>query len=148
MDRADRNKVSASIAINGLTDPALKKHIPSLLLKVFLEEIEMARELLPKLNQQALLDGTMTPIWFGSAINSFGVQELMQGIVNFGPEPQPQKAEPRQISPNEKKVTGFVFKVQANMDPKHRDRVAFLRVASGHFKRGAKLLHVLSLIHI
>ena len=144
MDRADRNKVSASIAINGLTDPALKKHIPSLLLKVFLEEIEMARELLPKLNQQALLDGTMTPIWFGSAINSFGVQELMQGIVNFGPEPQPQQAEPRQISPNEKKVTGFVFKVQANMDPKHRDRVAFLRVASGHFKRGAKLLHVRS----
>jgi peptide chain release factor 3 len=144
MDRADRNKVSASIAINGLTDPALKKHIPSLLLKVFLEEIEMARELLPKLNQQALLDGTMTPIWFGSAINSFGVQELMQGIVNFGPEPQPQQAEPRKISPNEKKVTGFVFKVQANMDPKHRDRVAFLRVASGHFKRGAKLLHVRS----
>ena len=144
MDRADRNKVSASIAINGLNDPALTEHIPEVLLKVFLEEIEMARELLPKINRQALLDGTMTPIWFGSAINSFGIQELMQGIVNFGPEPQPQQAEPRKISPDEKKVTGFVFKVQANMDPKHRDRVAFVRVASGHFKRGAKLLHVRS----
>tara|TARA_B110000090_G_scaffold98685_1_gene111084 strand:- start:8017 stop:9714 length:1698 start_codon:yes stop_codon:yes gene_type:complete len=144
MDRADRNKVSASIAINGLNDPALTEHIPEVLLKVFLEEIDMARELLPKINRQALLDGTMTPIWFGSAINSFGIQELMQGIVNFGPEPQPQQAEPRKISPDEKKVTGFVFKVQANMDPKHRDRVAFVRVASGHFKRGAKLLHVRS----
>ncbi|MDC0633886.1 peptide chain release factor 3 [Planktomarina sp.] len=144
MDRADRNKVSASIAINGLNDPALTEHIPEVLLKVFLEEIEMARELLPKINRQALLDGTMTPIWFGSAINSFGIQELMQGIVNFGPEPQPQQAKPRKISPYEKKVTGFVFKVQANMDPKHRDRVAFVRVASGHFKRGAKLLHVRS----
>ena len=60
----------------------------------------------------------MTPIWFGSAINSFGVQELMQGIADFGPEPQPQRAEPRHIAPEETKVAGFVFKVQANMDPK------------------------------
>lgn len=84
----------------------------------------------------------MTPIWFGSAINSFGVKELMDGIGTYGPEPQPQSAEPRQISPAEKNVTGFVFKVQANMDPKHRDRVAFVRMSSGHFKRGMKLTHV------
>jgi peptide chain release factor 3 len=89
-----------------------------------------------------MLDGTLTPIWFGSAINSFGVQELMDGIGNYGPEPQIQAAEPRQIAPDEKKVCGFVFKVQANMDPKHRDRVAFVRMASGHFKRGMKLTHV------
>ena len=91
-----------------------------------------------------LLDGTLTPIWFGSAINSFGVKELMDGIGNYGPEPQPQTAEPRQIGPEETKVAGFVFKVQANMDPKHRDRVAFVRLCSGHFKRGAKLKHVRS----
>ena len=121
MDRADRNKISTTIKINGLKDPALAQHVPADLLAVFLEEIEMARELLPKLDQQALLDGTMTPIWFGSAINSFGVQELMQGIADFGPEPQPQKAQPRHIAPEETKVAGFVFKVQANMDPKHRD---------------------------
>ena len=144
MDRADRNRISKSIKIRGLEDPALAQHVPAELLKVFLEEIEMARELLPRLNRQALLDGTMTPIWFGSAINSFGVQELMHGIANFGPEPQPQQAKPRKILPDEKKVTGFVFKVQANMDPKHRDRVAFLRLASGHFKRGDKLTHVRS----
>ena len=144
MDRADRNKVAKSIQINGLDDPKLVEHVPAHLLEQFLEEVEMARELLPTLDHQALLDGTMTPIWFGSAINSFGVKELMDGIGNFGPEPQPQKAEPRQIAPEEKKVSGFVFKVQANMDPKHRDRVAFVRMASGHFKRGMKLTHVRS----
>ncbi len=142
MDRADRNKVAESVEINGLDDPKLAEHVPADLLDTFLEEIEMARELLPQLDRQALLDGTMTPIWFGSAINSFGVQELMQGIAEFGPEPQPQRAEPRQILPEETKVAGFVFKVQANMDPKHRDRVAFVRLASGHFKRGMKLTHV------
>ncbi len=142
MDRADRNKVAASIEINGLDDPKLAEHVPASLLETFLEEIEMAKELLPTLDPKALLEGTMTPIWFGSAINSFGVQELMRGIAEYGPEPQPQAAEPRQISPEESKVSGFVFKVQANMDPKHRDRVAFLRMASGHFKRGMKLTHV------
>jgi peptide chain release factor 3 len=89
-----------------------------------------------------VLEGTMTPIWFGSAINSFGVRELMEGISQYGPEPQPQTAQPRTILPEEKNVTGFVFKVQANMDPKHRDRVAFVRMASGHFTRGQKLTHV------
>jgi peptide chain release factor 3 len=86
----------------------------------------------------------MTPIWFGSAINSFGVKELMDGMGEYGPLPQPQKAAERQISAEEKPVTGFVFKVQANMDAKHRDRVAFVRLASGHFERGMKLLHVRS----
>ena len=142
MDRADRNKVAESIKIKGLDDPKLAEHVPAHLLETFLEEIEMAKALLPPLDPQALLDGTMTPIWFGSAINSFGVQELMDGIGEYGPEPQIQAASPRQISPDETKVSGFVFKVQANMDPKHRDRVAFVRLASGHFKRGMKLTHV------
>ena len=142
MDRADRNKVAESIEIKGLDDPALAEHVPADLLEKFLEEVEMAKELLPQLDPQAVLEGHMTPIWFGSAINSFGVQELMHGISQYGPEPQPQSAEPRQMAPEEKKVAGFVFKVQANMDPKHRDRVAFVRMASGHFKRGMKLTHV------
>ncbi len=142
MDRADRNKVAESIAIEGLDDPRLAANIPAELLEKLLEEVEMARELLPRLDMQAVADGTLTPIWFGSAINSFGVKELMDGIADFGPEPQPQTAAPRQIAPEEKKVSGFVFKVQANMDPKHRDRVAFVRMASGHFKRGMKLTHV------
>ena len=143
MDRADRNVVAERIEV-GIDDDALADHVPAHLIDTLREEVEMARELLPTLDPQAVLDGTMTPIWFGSAINSFGVRELMEGIGQFAPEPQPQSAEPRQIAPEESKVAGFVFKVQANMDPKHRDRVAFLRLASGHFERGMKLTHVRS----
>ncbi len=144
MDRADRNRVAETVVLNGLDDPKMADHIPAALLDKLREEVEMARELLPALDPKAVLEGHMTPIWFGSAINSFGVKELMDGIGRYGPEPQPQSAEPRQIAPEEDKVAGFVFKVQANMDPKHRDRVAFVRLASGHFERGMKLTHVRS----
>ncbi|MEE4117469.1 MAG: peptide chain release factor 3 [Paracoccaceae bacterium] len=142
MDRADRNRVAESIRIDGLDDPKLAEHLPAHLLATLQEEVEMARELLPPLDLHSVHEGTLTPIWFGSAINSFGVKELMDGVAAYAPEPQPQSATPRQIAPEEEKVAGFVFKVQANMDPRHRDRVAFLRLASGHFTRGMKLTHV------
>ena len=142
MDRADRNKVAQSISMKGLDDPRLADHVPADLLAKLREEVEMARELLPTFDQRSFLEGHMTPIWFGSAINSFGVQELMQGISTYGPPPQPQNSAEREISPDENTVTGFVFKIQANMDPKHRDRVAFVRLASGHFERGMKMVHV------
>ena len=144
MDRADRNKVAESIKIDGLDDPRLADHVPADLLAKLREELDMARALLPAFNRQSFLEGHLTPIWFGSAINSFGVKDLMTGIGDYGPEPQPQKAAERTISADEGSVAGFVFKVQANMDPKHRDRVAFVRLASGHFERGMKLLHVRS----
>ena len=144
MDRADRNKVAQTVSISGIDDPALADHIPAGQLAQLREEIQMARELLPAFDRKSFLEGHLTPIWFGSAINSFGVRELMDGLGNYGPEPQPQNAAERQIAPEEDAVTGFVFKVQANMDPKHRDRVAFVRLASGHFSRGMKLLHVRS----
>jgi peptide chain release factor 3 len=142
MDRADRNRVAATIKIEGLDDPEIERHVPADLLATLREEVEMARGLLPAFDRRAVLEGHMTPIWFGSAINSFGVRELMDGIAAYGPQPQPQRAEPRQIAPEEGAVAGFVFKVQANMDPRHRDRVAFVRLASGHFERGMKLHHV------
>ena len=142
MSRADRNKVAKSIKVSGLDDPVLAAHIPEKLIERTREEIEMVRELLPEPNLHAIQEGNLSPIWFGSAINSFGVRELMDGICQYCPMPQPQPASPRQISPEETSVTGFVFKVQANMDPRHRDRVAFVRMASGHLKRGMKLSHV------
>jgi peptide chain release factor 3 len=144
MDRADRNRVAETIQINGLDDSKLAQHVPADLLAKLRDELEMARELLPAFDRNALLNGSMTPIWFGSAINSFGVKELMDGIGKYGPEPQPQPTATRKVAPEEQAVTGVVFKVQANMDPKHRDRVAFVRLASGHFERGMKLLHVRS----
>jgi peptide chain release factor 3 len=120
----------------------MAEHIPAPLLAKLREEVEMARALLPAFDHQAMLDGNLSPIWFGSAINSFGVQELMGGIGRYGPPPQVRPAESRGVAPEEAEVTGFVFKVQANMDPRHRDRVAFLRLCSGHFERGMKLRHV------
>ena len=127
-----------------LNDPKLAEHVPAELLEKLREDLEMVRELMPPLDAKLMAEGSLTPIWFGSAINSFGVKELMDGIATYGPEPQIQSAEPRKILPEETKVSGFVFKVQANMDPKHRDRVAFVRLASGHFLRGMKLTHVRS----
>ena len=83
----------------------------------------------------------MTPVFFGSALNNFGVRELLRGIADLAPSPRPQPALPHAIAPDDNKVTGFVFKVQANIDPQHRDRVAFLRLCSGRFRRGMKLRH-------
>ena len=142
MDRADRNVKAQSISIQGLEDPRLDELIPADLLATLREEVEMARELLPEFDLASFREGNMTPIWFGSAINSFGVNELMQGIARYAPPPQPRRAASRQVAAEETPVTGFVFKVQANMDPKHRDRVAFVRLCSGHFMRGMKLRHV------
>jgi len=142
MDRADRNTRAQSIAIDGLDDPRAAAVLPPERLAALREEVAMARELLPAFDRQSFLEGHMTPIWFGSAINSFGVQELMRGIAAYAPAPQRRATATREVQAAEPKVTGFVFKVQANMDPKHRDRVAFVRLCSGHFERGMKLHHV------
>jgi peptide chain release factor 3 len=144
MDRADRNRRAESIRMSGLDDPKMADHVPADLLARLREEVEMARELLPAFDHTAMQEGNLSPIWFGSAINSFGVQELMAGIGAYGPPPQVRPAQPREVGPWESPVSGFVFKVQANMDPKHRDRVAFVRLCSGHFRRGMKLHHVRS----
>ena len=144
MSRRDRNIIAESIKINGLDDEMISRHVPAHLLVKLKEEVEFARELLPRFEKKAFLEGTLTPIWFGSALNSFGVQELMNGIAQHGPEPLLRNASPRTVNALEKSVSGFVFKVQANMDPKHRDRVAFFRLCAGHFRRGMKLTHVRS----
>ena len=95
MDRSERNIVSESIQIKGLDDPKIETYVPEQLLVQLREEVEMARELLPPFDQKAFLEGTLSPIWFGSAIHSFGVQQLMDGLGNFGPEPLLREAEPR-----------------------------------------------------
>ena len=91
---------------------------------------------------QAYREGHLTPVYFGSALNNFGVRELLAGVGELAPAPRPQPADPRPISPGEPKVAGFVFKVQANIDPQHRDRIAFVRIASGRFQRGMKLKNI------
>ena len=99
----------------------------------------MAKGLCPPFDAQAYSEGHLTPVYFGSALNNFGVRELLAGVGELAPAPRPQPADPRPISPEEPRVAGFVFKVQANIDPQHRDRIAFVRLASGRFQRGMKL---------
>jgi peptide chain release factor 3 len=106
------------------------------------EEVDLARAACPLFDPLAYREGHMTPVYFGSALRTHGVAALLEGLANYAPSPRPQPAKPRPIDPSEDKVTGFVFKVQANMDPNHRDRVAFIRLCSGRFKRGMKLTQV------
>nr|WP_295082479.1 peptide chain release factor 3 [uncultured Roseateles sp.] len=102
-------------------------------------EIELVRDAAAEFNHEEFLVGKQTPMFFGSAVNNFGVQEILDALVELAPAPGDRTAMQRVVKPEESKFTGVVFKIQANMDPSHRDRIAFLRVASGHFERGMRL---------
>ncbi|MDK4805926.1 MAG: peptide chain release factor 3 [Novosphingobium aromaticivorans] len=106
----------------------------------FLEEIELGREGYPAFDLEAYRHGDLTPVYFGSALKNFGISELIAAIDRYAPPPRPQASDQGIIDPSRPDVTGFVFKVQANMDPQHRDRIAFMRMVSGTFKRGMKLI--------
>ena len=105
------------------------------------EGVELVRGASHAFDRDAYLKGELTPVFFGSAINNFGVQELLDNFVDYAPPPRPATAQ-REVAPEEKPFSGFVFKVQANMDPKHRDRIAFLRIVSGRYEPNKKLFHV------
>jgi peptide chain release factor 3 len=105
----------------------------------FAEEVELAEMGYASFDAEAYRHGDLTPVYFGSALKDFGVAELIAALADYAPPPRPQPAEPASVSPDNPEVTGFVFKVQANMDPNHRDRIAFMRLCSGVFKRGMKL---------
>ncbi len=142
MARSKERLAEAGEPCFGLDDPKLDQLLPESRVRALREEAAMAKGLCPEFNHQSFLEGHMTPVFFGSALQNFGVRELVHGIAELAPPPRPQKARERVVEAAEDKVTGFVFKIQANMDPKHRDRIAFVRLCSGHFKRGAKLTHV------
>jgi len=116
---------------NGTLDAELKAKLD--------EDVSLAREGLPVFDLATYREGHLSPVYFGSALKNFGVAELLDALAKYAPPPRDQPAVGRAAQPGDKEVTGFVFKVQANMDPNHRDRVAFLRLASGEFKRNMKL---------
>jgi peptide chain release factor 3 len=138
--RGDR--LAETLPCKGLDDPLLARHLPDAALAKLREEVELVRAACPAFDLAAYRGGHLTPVYFGSALKNFGVRELLDGIGRDAPPPVSQPAKPRSVAPFEPKVTGFVFKIQANMDPNHRDRIAFLRLCSGRFKRGMKLHHV------
>jgi peptide chain release factor 3 len=145
-ERGVHDRVTEPVHCNGLDDPQLPRLLPKAALAKLREEVEMAKGLCPPFDAQAYREGHLTPVYFGSALNNFGVRELLAGVGELAPAPRPQPAQgtngPRTISPEEPEVTGFVFKVQANIDPQHRDRIAFVRIASGRFQRGMKLKNI------
>lgn len=132
------------VKVNGAEDPVLEEYVPPKLLEHFREELEMARAMCKPFDRQSYLEGHLTPVFFGSAVNNFGVMELLDALVQYAPEPRPQEAEPAAVKPSDPDFSAFVFKIQANMDKNHRDRIAFARVCSGRYERGMKAFHVRS----
>ncbi|MCK9538802.1 peptide chain release factor 3 [Dokdonella sp.] len=131
-----------STIFKGLDDPALEARIGTAMLAEVRDELALVRGASHPFDQTAYLAGQQTPVFFGSAVNNFGVQLLLDFFVEHAPPPQPRATTTREVSPGEEGFSGFVFKIQANMDPMHRDRVAFLRVCSGRYDAGMKMLHV------
>jgi peptide chain release factor 3 len=143
-DRSKGETLSDSLTCSGLDDPLIDTKLPADQAAGLREDVAMIRGACPPFAVEDYLEGHMSPVFFGSAVNNFGVRELLGGIGKFAPSPRAQKTLERVVDPHEDKVTGFVFKIQANMDPKHRDRIAFTRLCSGTFKRGMKLYHARS----
>ena len=108
----------------------------------FCEEIELVRGASHEFELDAFLSGQLTPVFFGTALGNFGVREMLDDFVEWAPPPQSRPSESRAVEPAESQFSGFVFKIQANMDPKHRDRIAFVRVCSGEYSKGMKMRHV------
>ncbi len=111
-------------------------------LQTLKDELELVAGVYPPFSQEEYLAGNLQPVFFGSALNNFGVQELLDCFIDIAPAPLEKKAEERMIQPDEKTFSGFVFKIHANMDPNHRDRLAFIKIVSGTFERNIPYLHV------
>lgn len=137
-----KQTVQEGIEIKDIHDSELDRLVGDTNAKQLRADIELIEGVYPDFDVQEYLDGRVAPVFFGSAVNNFGVKELLDSFIRLAPPPIPRETTVREIEPSEKKFTGFIFKIHANMDPKHRNRIAFLRVCSGKFERGANYLHV------
>lgn len=134
-------KKTSSEKLDGIDNPLLDAQFPLEVGKLR-EDVDLLRDASSPFNLADFQAGTQTPVFFGSGINNFGVQEILQALLDWAPPPQERDGGPRQVVPAEPAFTGFVFKIQANMDPRHRDRIAFFRVCSGRYSSGMKVRHV------
>ncbi len=142
LTRATKHETATTADLTGLDDVALETMLSAAAVQDLRENGELARAGYAPFDEIAYRNGDLTPVYFGSALKEFGVTELIDALACFAPSPRVQPAQPADVSPDDKSVTGFVFKVQANMNPMHRDRVAFMRLCSGKFTRGMKLTQV------
>ncbi len=140
-ERGHGDHIHQGRMIQGLQNPELDAEIGDLADELRLE-VELVQGASHAFDLQAYLAGELTPVYFGTALGNFGIDLLLTGFTECAPAPQPRQTETREILTDEPKFTGFVFKIQANMDPNHRDRIAFLRICSGQFKKGMKLWQV------
>jgi peptide chain release factor 3 len=130
------------IEITDLESKELEEYVGETAAEELRSEVKMVNDLYMEFDREYYLEGELSPVFFGSAINNFGVKEMLDCFVEIAPTPLPRPTEERMIDPYEDEFSGFVFKIHANMDPKHRDRIAFLRVCSGKFERNTNYLHV------
>jgi len=139
-----KKNIEDTIAFDDINNPELENIIGSKAAESLREDLELIQGVYPAFNKEDYLKGLQQPVFFGSALNNFGVRELLDCFIDIAPSPRPKKAEERLVAANEKEMSGFVFKIHANMDPKHRDRLAFVKVVSGTFERNKPYLHVRS----
>lgn len=136
-----RKNIEDTIAIDNLDSAELDRLVGEKAAEKLREELELISEVYPAFDREEYLRGDQQPVLFGSALNNFGVRELLDCFLDIAPAPTPKETEQRVISPDEPKMSGFVFKIHANMDPKHRDRLAFVKIVSGTFERNKSYLH-------
>ncbi len=140
---ANKTKVeSNTVNITDLKDKTLDKILGNAPADELREDVEMIEGVYDSFDRGAYLKGDLAPVFFGSALNNFGIKELLETFIDIAPIPQPRETDVREVKPLEKAFTGFVFKIHANLDPKHRDRIAFLRICSGKFERNQFFYHV------
>ncbi|WP_035016591.1 peptide chain release factor 3, partial [Catenovulum agarivorans] len=128
--------------IKGLDNPELEQAIGDSLAETLREELELVIGASHEFDQELFLAGELTPVFFGTALGNFGVDHMLDGLTEWAPSPMARQTDERLVEANEENFSGFVFKIQANMDPKHRDRIAFMRIVSGTYQQGMKLNHV------
>jgi len=137
-----KKKIEETISFDDLSNPQLEKLIGEQAAADLRDHLELVEGVYPPFVREAYLEGSLQPVFFGSALNNFGVRELLDCFVDIAPPPRPKKAEERVVNAEEPEMTGFVFKIHANMDPKHRDRLAFVKIVSGTFERNKPYRHV------
>jgi len=137
-----KTSISESIEFKDVSSPELDKAVGEKAANTLREELELIDEVYPAFSREDYLKGQLQPVFFGSALNNFGVKELLEAFIEIAPSPQPKNSQERLVDSKEENMTGFVFKIHANMDPNHRDRIAFVKIVSGVFKRNSPYLHV------
>ena len=137
-----RKNIEETIEIKNISDNLLDELISKDTADTLREEIELMEGIYPEFKKDEYLAGELQPVFFGSALNNFGVRELLDCFIEIAPTPRPKESDSRLVKPNENDFSGFVFKIHANMDPKHRDRLAFVKIVSGTFNRNTPYLHV------